>query len=418
MNVAGRTISSVPPGISRPPAPGTTDGCHAVAEAVAACRPDLICVPPGHHEIRILECLGQVIASGKAPRCKIFEAESDAAALSVATGASAAGGRAYAVTSGDGLLLMAGSLYRAASEGLPIVMTIVNGAEGSSRDALKDYTGGLSMRDAGWIQLHAETNQEAADLHVQAFRLAETLSCPVMVCVAHALLSGAGERVDRPTQAQVDAFLPVLPPRRTGPPASAGVPAEESPGNFMEMRYLAHHKQLRALSVIPQVAAEFLASLGRPSGGLLRTYLTEDAETVVVALGSFSGAIREVVDELRAEGRRIGLVGLCSFRPFPIGALRDVLQGARRIIVLERSLSMGLGGIVSEGVSASISGIAVNACTVIAGLGGRPVTRASLRQLFDDAAEDGLEQLTFLDLNADFIAGRLEQEAITCRNLP
>jgi pyruvate ferredoxin oxidoreductase alpha subunit len=165
--------------------------------------------------------------------------------------------------------------------------------------------------------------------------------------------------------------------------------------------------------VIPRLASEFQARFGRPAGGLLRTYRTEDADTVVVALGSVNGIARKVVDELRAEGVRIGSINLCSFRPFPLGALRDALQGAKRVVVLERSLAVGLGGILSDGVSRSISGIAIKIYTVIVGLGGRGVTRASLRQLFDDATQDELEHVTFLDLNADLVASQLEREMRT-----
>jgi len=219
------------------------------------------------------------------------------------------------------------------------------------------------------------------------------------------------------TQAQVDAYLPPFERREPAATASSAFTSGTAdPETYTEMRYLAHHRQLRALSVIPRLAGEFQARFGRPAGGLLRTYRTEDAETVVVALGSVNGTVRKVVDEMRAEGMPIGSVNLCSFRPFPLGTLRDALQGAKRVVILERSLAVGLGGILSDGVSKSVAGIAIRIYTVIAGLGGRGISRASLRQLFDDAAQDELEHGTFLDLNADLVASQLEREMRTRRH--
>jgi pyruvate ferredoxin oxidoreductase alpha subunit len=190
------------------------------------------------------------------------------------------------------------------------------------------------------------------------------------------------------------------------------------PEAFMEVRYLAHHKQLRALQLIPQLSALFKQQFGRDSGGLIRTYRTEDAESIVVSLGSVNGTVQEVIDEMRDAGTKIGMVGICSFRPFPLAALRDALEHAKRVVVLEKCLAVGLGGIVSDGVRKALSGIQLKGYTVIAGLGGRSITRASLRQLFLDAEADELEQVTFLDLNAEVVSYELERETQTRRTGP
>jgi pyruvate ferredoxin oxidoreductase alpha subunit len=190
------------------------------------------------------------------------------------------------------------------------------------------------------------------------------------------------------------------------------------PEAFTEVRYLAHHKQLRALKLIPLLLTDFEKDFGRASGGLLRGYRTDDAETIVVALGSVNGTIQEVVDDMRNDGAKIGSVSLCSFRPFPLAAVRDALQHAKRVVVLEKCLAVGLGGIVSDAVSKALSGIVLKGYTVIAGLGGRAITRKSLRQLFEDASNDELEQVTFLDLNADLIQYELERESQARRSGP
>ena len=396
-----------------------TEGSRAVAEAIALCRPEVICAYPITPQTHIVEGLGEMVKAGELAGCEFINVESEFAALSVAIGASAAGARTYTATSSQGLLFMAEAVYNAAGLGLPIVMTIGNRAIGAPINIWNDHSDSMSMRDAGWIQLFAETNQEALDLHIQAFRLAEELSCPVMVCMDGFILTHAYDRVDVPTQAEVDAFLPAFEPRQVLDPAEpVTIGAMVGPEAFTEVRYLAHHKQMRALERIPALAAEFERRFGRASGGLIRPYRTEGAETIVVALGSVNGTIQEVVDEMREAGVAIGSVAITSFRPFPLAALREALMHAKRVVVLEKCLAVGLGGIVSDGVRKALSGIQLNGYTVVAGLGGRAITRASLKRLFEEAGRDALEAVTFLDLNTDLVAHELDREAGTRRSGP
>ena len=395
------------------------EGSLAVAEAVARCRPEVICAYPIAPQTHIVEALCAMVKSGELAQCEFINVESEFAALSVAIGASAAGARAYTATASHGLLFMADAVYNAAGLGLPIVMTIANCAIGMPINIRNDHSDSMSMRDAGWIQLYAATNQEALDLHIQAFWLAEELSCPVMVCMDGFILTHACDRVDVPSQEDVDAFLPAFEPRQVLDPADpVSIGSMVSQEAFTEVRYLAHHKQLRALKLIPQLSAAFEVRFGRASGGLVKPYRTDDAETIVVSLGSVNGTIQEVVDEMRSEGAKVGSLGICSFRPFPLAQVRDALQHARRVVVLEKCLAVGLGGIVSDGVRNALSGIVLKGHTVIAGLGGRAITRAALKQLFEDAGNDELEQLTFLDLNAALIQYELQREAKARRSGP
>jgi pyruvate ferredoxin oxidoreductase alpha subunit len=395
------------------------EGSRAVAEAIALCRPQVICAYPITPQTHIVEGLGEMVKAGELAGCEYINVESEFAAMSVAIGASAGGVRSYTATSSQGLLFMAEAVYNASGLGLPIVMTIGNRAIGAPINIWNDHSDSMSVRDAGWIQLYAETNQEALDLHIQAFRLAEELACPVMVCMDGFILTHAYERVDMPTQAQVDAYLPPYVPRQVLDPADpVSMGALVGPEAFTEVRYLAHHKQLRALSLIPALSKEFNAMFGRDSGGLIRTYRTEDADTIVVALGSVIGTIQEVVDEMRGHGSRIGCVSICSFRPFPLAVLREALRHSRRVVVLEKCLAVGLGGIVSDGVRKSLSGIQLKGYTVIAGLGGRAITRDSLTRLFEAAERDALEPVTFLDLNTQVVERELERERATRRSGP
>ncbi|HJV50394.1 MAG TPA: pyruvate ferredoxin oxidoreductase [Noviherbaspirillum sp.] len=395
------------------------EGSHAMAEAIALCRPEVICAYPITPQTHIVERLGEMVKSGELQNCEFINVESEFAALSGAIGASAAGARTYTATASQGLLFMAEAVYNAAGLGLPIVMTIGNRAIGAPINIWNDHTDSMSMRDAGWIQIYAENNQEAVDLHIQAFRLAEELSIPVMVCVDGFILTHAYERVDIPTQQQVDAYLPPFEPRQVlDPREPVSIGAMVGPDAFMEVRYLAHHKQMRALELIPQLSAEFKQQFGREAGGLIKTYRCEDAKTIVVALGSVMGTIKDVIDEMREQGDSIGAVSICSFRPFPSDELHAVLAHAKRMVVLEKSLAVGIGGIVSHNLRMALPGISLHAYTVIAGLGGRAITKASLRSLFEKALKDDLEPLTFLDLNHDVVNRELQHEKEQRRSGP
>jgi pyruvate ferredoxin oxidoreductase alpha subunit len=382
-----------------------------VARAVAMCRPEVICAYPISPQTHIVEALSDFVRTEELAPCEFVSVESEFAAMSVAIGASAAGARAYTATASQGLLYMAEALYNAAGLGLPIVMTVANRAIGAPINIWNDHSDTMSQRDSGWIQLYAETNQEAVDLHVQAFKLAEALSLPVMVCMDGFILTHAYERVDLPAQDQVDAFLPPYEPRQVLDPAEpVTIGAMVGPEAFSEVKYLAHAKQMQALDLIPEVAGEFAGMFGRDSGGLVRGYRSEDAETIVVALGSVMGTIEETIDELRDEGVSIGALAIKSFRPFPLDEVRAALGHAQRVLVLEKALAVGIGGIVSANVRMALSGIQLHGYTVIAGLGGRPIKKASLRGLFADAIADELGPLTFLDMNWDVVQRELERQ--------
>jgi len=380
------------------------EGARGVAETVAACRPHVICAYPITPQTHIVEGLGAMVKAGGLAPCEFVNVESEFAAMSVAIGASAAGARAYTATASQGLLFMCEALYNASGLGLPIVMTVANRAIGAPINIWNDHSDSMSQRDSGWIQLYAETNQEAMDLHVQAFRLAEELSVPVMVCMDGFVLTHAVEPLEVPAQAGVDAFLPPFAPRQVlDPDDPVTIGAMVGPEAFTEVRYLAFHRQMEALRRIPEIAAEFAAAFGRDSGGLLHSYRCDDAETIVLAMGSVLGTLKDTVDELRDEGVAVGVVGLTSFRPFPMAAVREALKGAERVIVLERAFAVGVGGIVSADVHTALAGLAQRRHTVIAGLGGRAVTRASLRAVLADAGANRLESLRFLDLDVALV---------------
>ena len=380
------------------------EGSKAVADAVACCRPEVICAYPISPQTHIVENLSRIVKSGDLKNCEFVNVESEFAAMSVAIGASATGARTYTATASQGLLYMVEAIYNASGLGLPIVMTVANRAIGGPINIWNDHSDSMSQRDSGWIQIYAETNQEAADMHVQAFRIAEELSLPIMVCMDGFILTHASEQVDIPEQEQVDAYLPPYVPRQILDPENpVSIGAMVGPEAFTEVRYLTHARTLLALDVIPKAAAEFEKIFHRGSGGLVRPYFCEDAETVIIALGSVLGTIKDVVDEERSEGTSIGVLGITTFRPFPFDAVRQAMPKAERIIVIEKAFQIGIGGIVSENVKGAISGLEIACYSVIAGLGGRPITKSSLHALFGEAMAGRLEPLTFLDLDYEVV---------------
>ena len=300
-------------------------------ETVALCRPEVVCAYPISPQTHIIEALGELVKTGELSPCEFINVESEFAAMSVAIGASAAGARAFTATASQGLLFMMEAVYNAGGLGLPIVMTLANRAVGAPINIWNDHSDAMAARDAGWVQLFAETNQEAADLHIQAFRLAEELSVPVMVCMDGFILTHATERVDLPTQEQVDAFLPPYEPRQVlDPDDPYSIGAMVGPEAFEEVRYLAHARQLHGARA---ASASWARSSPRPSGATRAACSTRTAAPTPTwwswPWARCSGRSRTSSTRNATPGMRIGALGITSFRPFPIDAVRKALWRTR-----------------------------------------------------------------------------------------
>ncbi len=387
-----------------------TEGSRAVARAVAACRPEVVCAYPISPQTHIIEALGAMVKKGDLAPCEYINADSEMAAMSVAIGASAAGARAYTATASQGLLYMMEAVYNAAGLGLPVVMTLANRAVGAPINIWNDHSDAMAARDAGWVQLFAESNQEAVDLHLLAFALAEDLSVPVMVCKDGFILTHSVERVDLPEQEVVDSLLPPFEPRQIlDPDDPVSIGAMVGPEAFTEVRFLAHTRLSGALEAIPRIGARHGEVLGRPAGSLVAPYRTEDAEVVVVAMGSVLGTLKDVVDGMRQEGQRIGVLGVTCFRPFPAQEIHAALAGASRVVVVEKAFSVGFGGVLATDVAMALTGQTVPVHTIVAGLGGRAIRSASLRPLFADAMGGDLPPVVFCDLQTELVRAELDR---------
>ncbi|MBO7641784.1 MAG: pyruvate ferredoxin oxidoreductase [Alphaproteobacteria bacterium] len=378
------------------------EGSQAVARAIALCRPEVVCAYPITPQTHIVEGVGELVRSGQLENCQYLNVESEMAAISVAIGSEAAGVRSYTATSSQGLLYMMEAVYNASGLELPIVMTLGNRAIGAPLNIWNDHTDAMSARDAGWLMMFAENNQEAADLHIQAFKIAETVKCPIMVCMDGFILTHAYEKVDLPEQSEVDEFLPPYEPAfALNPKNPCAIGAMVPTTEFMEVRYLAHLRQLEAKTVIEKVGREFSARFKRNSGGLIRAYHTEGAETIIVAMGSVLGSIKDTVDDLnRASGcDKYGVMSVVSYRPFPDEQIREALKNAKRVIVVEKAFALGRGGILSREIELALKGLDIEIITVIAGLGGRVITKTMLSEVFQKPKD----KLIFLGLREDVI---------------
>jgi pyruvate ferredoxin oxidoreductase alpha subunit len=384
------------------------EGSQAVADVVALCRPNVISAYPITPQTHIVEDLSLIVGQGKLD-AEFINVESEFSAASVVLGASAAGARAYTATSSQGLLLMAEVINCISGMRLPIVLTCANRAISAPLSIWNDQQDSMAVRDAGWIQLFAEDNQEAADLHIQAYKIAEQTFLPVMVCMDGFILTHAFEPVDIPEQKQVDDFLPPFKPRHIVDPRwPRGIGLYADPRFYMETRYILHRAMEKSEKTIKEVSADFAKTFGRDSGGFIKTYKLKDADVAIVSMGSVVGTIKDLIDTLEEEGKKVGLLQICSYRPFPRQEIYNVLKDKMNIVVLEKCISLGRGGILASDIRWSFPRAEKkdrNISSFIAGLGGRNITVDDLRHMVERVEKEPVE-LDFLGLKKELIADK------------
>ncbi|MHB8896169.1 MAG: transketolase C-terminal domain-containing protein, partial [Candidatus Geothermincolia bacterium] len=282
-------------------------------------------------------------------------------------------------------------MFNIAGMRLPVVMTVANRAVSAPINIWNDQQDSMSLRDCGWIQMYAEDVQEACDMHVQAFAIAEELNIPVMVCMDGYILTHATEPVDLFDAEQVDAWLPPFEPKfylTPKDPITLGSMA--GPDAYMEIRLLLHQSMERASATIEAQAQKFEDAFERRQGGLLDVYKAKDAEVLLVSMGSLLGTMKDVVDELRDEGYPVGIVKVRTVRPFPRTKLHDALSGARAVGVVEKDISLGLEGILCSEIRSAFCGAAMtpNISSFVVGLGGRDVRKKHIREIALGLLED------------------------------
>ena len=363
--------------------PELIEGSLAVAEAVRLCRPQVIAAYPITPQTHIVEALAEMVANGKLD-ADYITVESEFSALSACLGASAAGSRTYSATTSQGLALMFEVCFNVAGMRFPIVMSIANRALGAPLSIWNDQQDSISLRDSGWLQFYAEDNQEATDLHYIAYRVCEDPSVllPAFVCFDGFILSHTYEPVEQLAQADVDKFLPKFAPKErldAADPISFGMFA--SPDYYPEFRY-AHDKALKdSKAIIEKAGKEFKTLFGRDYSAMVEGYHLTDAETVLVAMGSICGTTKDAIDEMRAAGKKVGLLKIRVFRPFPTDELAKALAGAKRIAVLDKNISLGSKGAVALEVKDALYGSGIPVYGYILGLGGRDVRKKDIKEI-------------------------------------
>jgi len=361
-------------------------GNHAVSWGVKLARAEVIAAYPITPQTQMVEELAEMCADGRLA-ARFIKVESEHSAMAACIGAAAAGARAFTATSSQGLLLMHEMLHWASLARLPVVMADVNRAVAPGWSIWTDQNDTLSQRDTGWIQLYCESNQEVLDTTVQAFQLAEAVDLPVMVVLDAFFLSHTSEPVDIPEAQAVDAVLPrrcarlkldVLDPHAFG--------ALTRPDVYMEMRLRQQEAMDEARAAFDQVDAGWKRNFGR-GWGAIESYRMEGAEVALVTSGTVTSTARQVVNELRERGARVGLVKVKMFRPFPSLALRRALENVPRVAVLDRNVSPGRGGIFAEEIRAALYDLPAarrpRVSGFIVGLGGRDVTPAVIEECLD-----------------------------------
>jgi len=384
------------------------EGSEAVALAVKACRPHVISAFPISPQTHIVETLARMVANGEI-RAEYIPVESEFSAASVLAGASAAGSRSYTASSSQGLLLMTEVLYASAGLRLPCVITGVNRSISAPITIQVDHQDTISLRDSGVIQFYIESSQEAYDVHLAAFKIAEDprILLPVMVCMDGWILTHSYERVKFISQEDIDTFLPPFQPENfldVQNPKTWGSYAEENV--LMEMRYSIQQAMQYAKTRIKEVFSELSGLTGRDHGGLIEAYRTDGADVVLVAMGSVAGTIKDAVDRLRENGKPVGLVKIRCYRPFPHEDIYEAVRGAKAVVVLDANFSMGSEGAVGMDLKAKLCGRpnAPQVFDFIAGLGGREINIDTVGRILQKveeitASETFLTESYWMDLN-------------------
>ncbi len=370
------------------------NGNRAAAYGALLSRPEVVAAYPITPQTPVVEYLTQFWVDGDLC-CQMSEVESEHTAMSVLTGASLTGVRCYSATSSQGLSLMYEPYFRASTLRLPIVMNIVNREMISPQTVWGGPQDSMTLRDAGWLQVYVEDNQEILDMTIQAFKCAEhaDVLLPINVCYDGFYLSHMAERVEIPDQKDVDNFLPSYKSRHIILDPEEPMAVDPLTNGYLLMEYRKKHMaaQQAFKDVLDSVDQEYAAFTGRSWGGQIEEYRMEDAEYVVLTLGSVTGAVKAMVDAKRDSGIKIGLIKVRSLRPFPFERLTAAMKKVKGFGVIDRNVSFGWNtGILFQEVKSALyaAGIDLPCISYIGGLGGEDFTLDLVDRALDGIIEN------------------------------
>ena len=359
-------------------------GNHALSWGALLSRAEVIAAYPITPQTEVVELLSNMCADGDLD-ANFIKVESEHSAMAACIGASAAGARTFTATSAQGLALMHEVLHWATGARLPIVMGNINRAMGPPWTIWTEQTDSISERDTGWIQIYSSSIQEIMDSVIQAYKVAEQIYIPAMIVLDSFVLSHTNENCDIPDQGKVDSYLPKFENEYrmdTEKPAAYG--GLTGPDWYYELRYKIQRDIHKALDLFPETGKEFEEMFGRYYG-LVETYKLDDADVVMVGSASIASTARPVIDQLREEGHKVGLIRVRVFRPFPSDLLRKQLRGRKKVLVVDRNISFGMSGAFYAETKAALYN-EKNAPPMwgyIAGLGGRDVPMNVIKGMYE-----------------------------------
>ena len=376
-------------------------GDEAFAYGIRLARPHVISAYPITPQTIVVEKLSEFVEDGSL-QSEFIHVESEHSALSCAIGASAVGARAFTATSSQGLLYMAECLPYASGGRFPIVMMNANRSTALPWNIYGDQRDSLSQLDSGWIQAYAENAQEALDLALMSYYISENqaVSTPFMANLDGFVLTHTYEVVDVPSQEQADKFLP---PFETENKMSLEKPKNlafsAGPDTNSIFKYKEHIGILNAKKVILEAEQKFENIFGRKYTGLTENYKTEDAEYILITLGSISGLVREIVDKLRKNGEKVGLLKIRYMRPFPNEEIAQAVKNAKAVAVLEKDISFGNEGAVYTNVNSALQKAEINipSSNYIGGLGGKNISPQEIEDIFAEM-KSGISDIKFLGI--------------------
>jgi len=372
-------------------------GNHAVAYAIKQAKPQVLAVYPITPQTTMLEKLSEYISNGEL-KAELIRVESEHSPLAAIYGAALAGARVFTATASQGLLYMTEMIYWAGGQRVPMVAAVATRAIAEPWSIWDDHQDFVSKRDAIWIQMMAENVQEAYDLTIQAFRISEDerVILPVMMGFDGFILTHTMERIEVLEDWEVDSFLPPRNFNLIDFSDPIGIGPIATPDEYIKYRYEAKKAMDRAKGVIEEIMREYEKLSGRKQYGLVECYKCEDAKYVFVTMGAWSGDAKVAVDRLRNEGLEVGLLKIRVFRPFPKEKVREYLNSMKEVVVFDRAVSYGSGGVLANEVKAAMYGSNVNIHSVIAGLGGKDVRPLHFQQVMYDLINGKLEEERWL----------------------
>ncbi|MBW9141708.1 MAG: pyruvate ferredoxin oxidoreductase [Candidatus Aramenus sp.] len=372
-------------------------GNHAVAYAVKQAKPQVLAVFPITPQTTMLEKLSEYIDKGEL-RAELIKVESEHSAMAAIFGAALAGSRVFTATASQGLLYMTEMIYWVGGQRVPLVAAVATRAIASPWSIWDDHQDFVSKRDAIWVQMMAENVQDAYDITLMAFRISEDprVMMPVMMGFDGFILTHTMERVEVLPDGVVDEFLPPREFKLIDFDNPLGIGAVATPDNYAKYRKKAMEAMERAKSAIKEVMANFEEITGRKQYGLTECYMCEDADYLLVGMGAWVGDMRVAVSRLRERGKKVGLLKIRVFRPFPREEVREALKGRKGVVVFDRAYSFGSGGVLSLEVKANAYGLTTPIHTVVAGLGGKDVRPRDIEGALEDLIEGKLEEERWL----------------------